>query len=234
MGLGDRLKTKAVELGGSATAAAPEYVRRAEGGYRGFRGMWNDDGRPVTAEVFLLGLVGAVREDDPEQYRSERDLYVKARSRRRRLGLMCFGAGPFAGLANRVADLYCEIATVCDLASLHALSLSDEQVGAHILVLWGITDDLDGAERAMAGGEPSAGSILSGRLAQGTDLQMPETLTKTSLAKLLWDVRQLSPGEAVLSAKKATTTSPVRAVAFTGHRVKKLIKRVETQLGVRQ
>jgi hypothetical protein len=234
MGLRDRLEKKASELGESVLTAAPEYVRKAEDGFRGFREMWSDEERPLSVETFLLNLVKAVRDDDPDDYRSQRDLYVKARKRRRRLGLMCFGAGPLAGVANRVADLYCETATVCDVASLHGLSLSDEAIGAHMLVLWGIIDDLGAAERAMAGGEPSAAAILGSRLAQETDLQMPETLTKGSVTKLLWDIHQLDVGDTAMGAKKAATTGSVRAVAFTGHRVKKVIKRSETQLGVRQ
>jgi hypothetical protein len=234
MGLRDRLERKAAELGQGVLTAAPEYVQRAEDGYRGFREMWGDDDRPLTIEAFLLALTQAVRDDDPDDFRSHRDLYVKARKRRRRLGLMCFGAGPFAGVANRVADLYCEIATLCDVASIHDLVLSDQQVAAQMLVLWGITDDLPGAERAMAGEEPGVASILGGRLARETELQMPAELTKTSVAKLLWDVHQLDVTDTVMRAKKGATTGSVRVVAFTGHRVKKVIKRSEIQLGVRQ
>jgi hypothetical protein len=234
MGLRDRLEKKASDLGESVLTATPEYVRRAEDGFRGFRGMWKDDDRSLTIEAFLLALVRAVRDDDPDGYRSRRDLYVQARKRRRRLGLVCFGAGPLAGVANRVADLYCETATLCDVAALHDLSLSDEQAGAHLLVLWGVTDDLGAAERAMGGGEPAVASILGARLASDTDLQMPENLTKASVAKLLWDVHQLDVADTVVGAKKAATTGSVRAVAFTGHRVKKVIKRSEIQLEVRQ
>jgi hypothetical protein len=234
MGLRDRLEKKAAELGESVLTAAPEYVQRAEDGFRGFRRMWKDDDRPLTVEAFLLTLVQAVRDDEPDDYRSRRDLYVKARKRRRRLGLICFGAGPFAGVANRVADLYCETATVCDVASIHNLTLSDQQVGAQMLVLWGITNDVQGAERAMGGGEPSVASILGGRLAERTDLQMPQELTTTSVAKLLWDVHQLDVGDTILGAKRAATTSSIGAVAFTGHRVKKLIKKSEIQLEVRR
>lgn len=113
MGLRDRLEKKATELGEGMLTAAPEYVQRAEDGYRGFRAMWEDDGRPVTIEAFLLTLVRAVRDDDPDDYRSQR-------------------------------DLYCETATLCDVASFHDLALGDEHVSAHMLVLWGIADDLSG------------------------------------------------------------------------------------------
>ena len=234
MGLRDRLGKKASDFGESVLTAAPEYVQRAEDGFRGFRGLWTDDDRPLTVESFLLTLVRAVREDDPDAYRSRRDLYVRARKRRRRLGLMCLGAGPLAGVANRVADLYSETATLCDVAFLHDLSPSDEQIAAHVLALWGVTDDLEGATAAMGGGEPGVASILGARLARDTDLQMPKSLTKASAIKLLWDVHQLDVGDTVMDARKASTTGSVRAVAFTGHRVKKVIKKSEIQLGVRQ
>jgi hypothetical protein len=60
------------------------------------------------------------------------------------------------------------VAVVCDVADFYDLRLSDEQIGAQVLVLW------------------------------------------------------------------SASGQPIRSVAFTGHRVKKVIKRVETQLGVRR
>jgi hypothetical protein len=115
--------------------------------------MLTDNERAQSIEVYLLALVRAVRDDERDEEQSSRDVYVRARKRRRRLGLISFGAGPMVGVAGRVADLYCETATVCDVADLHGLDLN-EQV-AHMLVLWSITEDFVRAEGAMSGDRPS-------------------------------------------------------------------------------
>jgi hypothetical protein len=78
-------------------------------------------------------MVVAVRSDEHEDDRSSRDVYKVARSRRRRLGPMSLGAGPFAGVATQAVDLYTEIATFCDVAALHGHRLSDQEIAAHML-----------------------------------------------------------------------------------------------------
>jgi hypothetical protein len=93
---------------------------------------------------------------------------VKARKRRRRLGLVSFGAGPLVGVASQVADLYCETATVCDVVAIYDLDLTDERIAAHMLVLWEIVDDLDAADAAIAGA-PSIASLLGGQLLSNAD-----------------------------------------------------------------
>lgn len=189
--------------------------------------MFKDDGESLSVERFLLTLIRAVRTDDEgSNERSSRDVYVMARKRRRRLGLMSFGAGPLVGVANQLADLYCETATVCDVAALHGLPLSDEQIGAHMLVLWGISGNHDAAQRAMIG-EPPVASILASKLQDRVGEQLPEKLTKRSVTKALWDVRGT-----LGDARKGSTTGAIRTVAFTGHRTKKVIKTAELQLGV--
>jgi hypothetical protein len=227
MGLRDRLEANATRLGEStrkAVASAP--LQRASDGFRGLRAMFEDDDQSLSVERFLLSLVRAVRSDEQYEERDARDVYVAARKRRRRLGLMSFGAGPLVGVANQFADLYCEAATVCDVVALHGLDLSDDRIGAHMLVLWGITDDLDAAQKAIAG-EPPVANILAGKLRERAGEQLPDKLTKRSVTKALWDVRgQLG------DARKGATTGVVRTVVFTGHRTKKVIKEAEAQLGV--
>jgi hypothetical protein len=69
------------------------------------------------------------------------------------------------GVATRVADLYCETATVCDVADFHTLDLRDEQIAAHILMLWSITEDFQRAEEAMQG-KPPVAEILGAKLTE--------------------------------------------------------------------
>lgn len=227
MGLRDRLEKEAVRLGGDVRkkAIASAQVQRAAAGFRGLRAMFEDD-ESLSVDRFLLLLVRAVRDDDQSEGRLTRDVYVTARKRRRRLGLISFATGPLVGVANQVADLYCETAAVCDVAALHGLSLSDDQIAAHMLVLWAIADDFPAAQKAMRGDPPLA-TLLGDRLFERVDEHLPERLTKRSITKALWDVRGT-----LADARKGATSGAVRTVAFTGHRTKKVIKRTEIQLGV--
>lgn len=230
MGLRGRLEEQAGRIGEQArTVAASERVRRAGESFRGFRAMIAEGGGPLSVEAYLVALVRAVRADEAEERRSSREIYVTARKRRRRLGLICFGAGPMAGVASQVADLYCEAATVSDIVDLHGLGLSDGAVAARMLVLWSLVDDLDLAEAAIRS-EPPVASLLTETLAEGLVSWPGGEMTKLSIAKLLWEVHQLDLRGAV--AGKGSGAQPVRSVAFTGHRTKKLIKRAEAQLGV--
>lgn len=188
--------------------------------------MLAEEGGALSVEAYLVALVRAVRDDEVEEGRSRRDVYLTARKRRRRLGLICLGTGPMAGVASQVADLYCETATVSDVADLHGLGLSDPQIAAQMLMLWSLIDDLDRAEAAIRS-EPPLASLL----ADGAASRLDGELTKLSIAKLLWELRQLDVRGAIAGKGKASG-QPVRSVAFTGHRTKKLIKRAEAQLGV--
>jgi len=222
------LEEGATRLGEQARkTAAPASVQQMGAGLRDLRAMLaEDDVGSLSVERFLLVLVRTVRSEEQSGERAARDVYVTARKRRRRLGLMSFGAGPLVGVANQFADLFCETATVCDVAALHGINVSDEQIGAHMLVLWGITDDQGAAQNAMAGNPPVA-NILAGMLQERAAEKLPETLTKRSATKALWDVRGT-----IGDARKGATTGAIRTVAFTGHRTKKVIKKAEAQLGV--
>lgn len=226
MGLMDRLEENAARLGENARkAAASAPLQRAGEGVRGIRAMLNDDEESLSVETFLLTLIRVVRDDEQAEERVARDVYVAARKRRRRLGLISFGAGPLVGVANQFADLYCETAVVCDVAALHDLNLSDERIGAHMLLLWGLADSLDTAHQAIV--EERLTPILASRLREMAAEQLPEELTKRSATKALWDARA-----ALGDARKGATTGAVKTVVFTGHRTKKVIKKAEGQLGL--
>jgi hypothetical protein len=213
---------------GARKAAASAPMQRAGESVRGIRGMFtDDDDGSLNIEAFMLTLVRAVRDDEQVEERNARDVYVTARKRRRRLALMSFGAGPLVGVANQFADLYCETAVVCDVAALHDLNLSDEQIGAHMLLLWELTNSLDAAQKSIAG-EPPVATILASKLGERAGEQLPDELTKRSVTKALWDVRGT-----LGDARKGATTGAVKTVMFTGHRTKKVIKKTEAQLGVK-
>jgi hypothetical protein len=101
--------------------------------------------------------VRTARDGDAADDASPEEVRKAAKKRRRRLGIASFAAGPFAAVAGEASDLYSETATVCDVVDLHRLDLSDAQIGGHMLVLWGVTDDpaaacgaLDGTGRPIA------------------------------------------------------------------------------------
>lgn len=209
--------------------------QRVADSYRGFRQVLAE-GEQSGVEAYLTAMVGAVRsdgrdEDEDEDEETRRDVYVRARKRRRKLGLVCLGTGPMAGIASQVADLYCEIATLCDVAELHDLALDDSQVTAHMLVLWSIAADRDEAE-AIVRGEPPLAQVLETELAGRAGLvKGEEGWTPRSIATAIWDIQNLRTG-VLGDLKTAADGQPVRSVLFTGQRMKKVIARAEFQLGI--
>lgn len=231
MGLRDRLQDRAVRLAEEARRKAATSVpaQVAEDGLRGFRGMLSgEEGEPLSVEFFMLSMVRAVRSDELDDDRSRREVYVAARKRRRRLALAALAFGPLAGVANQIVDLYCETAVICDLADFHGQALTDDQVVAHMLVLWEIADDLEVARRSVSG-DPPVADLLGEKLFDQLDERLPDELTRTSIVGALWKVRA-----DVGSMRKGATGEAVRTVTFTGFRTKKLIGRLEEQLGIAQ
>lgn len=229
MSIRNKLAARATQLGTAAAEAAVVRAQHAGARYRGLRSVFEDEERPVTIENVLAALVAAVRADEHDEDRSARDVFKTARSRRRRLGLVSFGAGPLVGVATHIVDLYCETATVCDLADLHSIALTEHDIAAHMLVLWGILDGIDEAKAVMTGaGSQSLASIIAGRIHGGAAEHVPDKLTKRAAIQALWDARHLMD-----DAREVAGTGSVGGVVFTGHRTKQLIKKAELQLGAR-
>lgn len=228
MSLRNRLGEEAVRFGERARVATSEHLQRGGEGLRGFRAVVADEDRRLSVEDYLSALVRAVRQDEREEDRTRRDVYVEARKRRRRLGLVSLGAGPLAGVVSRAIDLYCEAGIVCDLAELHELDLTDQQIAAHLLVLWSVSDDLSAAERALRGDPPVADLLRTSLDRLG--LELPQDLTKVTVTKALWDLQKLDLPAAVTKSRKKVAGQPISSVAFAGHRTKRVIKKVERQL----
>jgi len=108
MSLKGKLANKAAAVGVSAAEVAASKIEGAAVRYRGLREVFSEDDRGMTPENVLAGIVAAVRADEHDEERTSRDVFTTARSRRRRLGLLSFGAGPMVGVASQVVDLYCE------------------------------------------------------------------------------------------------------------------------------
>jgi len=121
-------------------------------------------------------------------------VFKAAKRRRRRLGVVSLGAGPLAGAANQLADLYGDTATVCDLVDLHGLELSDAEIAAVMLELWNVAGSSEQASAAITGTGDSISELLVSRVNERASEQIPEKWTKRSAAKALWDARRCRSG----------------------------------------
>jgi len=208
--------------------AQPMLLERTVNRLSGMRALLNhDEDGSLSIERFLLLLIHTSRSKAPAA-RSQKDLIKLARQRRRYLGTRCVAAGPFVGVTTKLADLYSEAATVCELVDFYRLDLSDQQVAAHMLVLWNVTDD---ADEALAAVDPAiAGTIarvVAGRARYKIASDTSASVTMLTAAKVLWDFR----GSAV-DVRRHTRAQSVRGWLFAGHRTKQLIKKAEQQLGI--
>jgi hypothetical protein len=239
MSLKGKLANKAAGVGAHAAEAAAERAQQAAQSattrYRGLRMLFKEEDGPVTIENLLAAMVAAVRSDEHDEDRSSRDVYKIARSRRRRLGLMSFGAGPLAGAATQAVDLYTEMATFCDVAALHGHNLSEHQVAAHMLAIWGIVPDLAEAHAIMRSEAPqSLGDMLKDRVRSSTDKYIPDSSDKKGAVLALFNARHiLDDGKTAVGAGKAAMGGgSVKGVVFAGHRTKQVIKLSERQLSL--
>jgi hypothetical protein len=224
-----KLVAHASQLASDAASAAVDRVRQAGARYRGLRSVFEEESVPITIENLLAGLIAAVKVDEHEEDRSARDVFTTARSRRRRLGLLSFGAGPLVGVATHVVDLYCDTAIVCDLADLHSLELTERQIGAHMLTLWGIMESLEEAEAVMAGTSAlSLMSIISRDIRADVAGRAPDKLSKRAAIQLLAGARDV-----VGDAREAVGAGSAGGIVFSGHKTKQLIKRAELEFGIR-
>jgi hypothetical protein len=230
MGIRDRVVKRATRLGTSAAEAATGRAERVGSGFQALRTILADEGRPTNVETFLLTLIKAVRDDEPSEQRTRRDVYEDARGRRRRLGMVSFGAGPLVGVATQIVDLYSDIATFCDLVDVYGLGLGEREIAAHMLVMWAIIKPLGEAEAVMAGtGDRTIATIMADTLRGGAASHLPASSTKRAVAKALWDARAL-----LGDARDAAGAGSVSGVAFAGHHAKQFIKKAEHQLGLLQ
>jgi hypothetical protein len=246
VGLRDRLQEGAKSLGTNArdaamrtgTSARDAAMRtgaalRASDGVRGLRALLEgDDEQSTSLERVLLGVVGAVRadnRDEDDDERTTRDVFDSARRRRRRLGLMSFGAGPLVGVANQLVDLYCETAVVVDLVEVHELDLDDERIAAHMLLLWSITESLDEAQATIDGsGSRTISDYLTVKFRDHAREYLPSKQTKRSAIRALWKARGIAG-----DVRDAAGAGAVGTAVFPGRRTKQVIERAELQLGVR-
>jgi hypothetical protein len=206
-----------------------EPVQSVSETFTGLKTLFSDEGeREFVVERTLVTLVRTVRDDDDEPL-TDKDLLKAAKRRSKRARRTALLAGPMAGTANKIVDLYCETATVVDLDRLHGLGMNDERIAAQMLVLWDIAPDIAVAEASILGTGPSVKALLTRRFGQEAAARMPETKTKTAMLKAIWKARGLADDlrEGVMGERNLT------GIVFAGKRVKEFIARAEAALGVR-
>jgi hypothetical protein len=213
-----------------ASGAAHELAAAGHDGFSGLRSLASGDDEPtLDSGRFLAALVGAVRSDATPEDRTTRDVYRTAKQRRRRLAAMSFSAGPLIGVASQLADLYGDTATVCDLEAVHHRGLSDDEIAAHMLVLWSVADDFEQALGAVRGDDDhGVAGLIAARLRRYAEPVLPERLTTRGAIKALWRARSLAG-----DVREAATAAPVRSVLLPGKPTHDYIERAEHQLGLR-
>lgn len=226
---------RATDLARDAADSAPAKkvldsapVQSVSDSYSGLKALLSDDEqREFVVERALLRLVATVRDDDDETL-SDKDVEKAAKKRFKRARRTALLAGPAVGTANQVVDLYCETATVVDLDVLHGLGLTDEEIAAHMLVLWNIAPDVTVAHAAMLGTGPSVSALLSRRLGVEVASRMPDEKSRTAVIKAIWNAR----GAADDVREKIMGKRNITGTMFAGTRVKEFIARAEAALGV--
>ena len=166
-----------------------------------------DDDQPITIEALVVVLVDAVHSDGEARELSDRDVYKAAKRRYRRLGTVSLPSGPIGG---HVVSLYCEAATLCDIVELRAAPLSDEEIAAHLLVLWGAMPDTTSATAAIDGTGLSVLASLALRARDRVGLPASGPMTKRAVITTLWRLRD------AVSSVRDVETPGVRESLFPG------------------
>lgn len=182
MGLRDTLKQRAALLVDEGAERVNGYVASRGLGPRLAELIALKDDLPVTPQELLVWLVDAVHADEEPA----RGYDVERIGRRNERIALAVKALPTAGIvAGYVADLYCDAAIVCGVVDTHRLGLSDEEIGARLLVLWGATPDIASAREILAGNT----QLL---LEQASDkaLESWNATSKVAIVKMLWQFRR--------------------------------------------
>jgi hypothetical protein len=103
--------------------------------------------------------------------------------------------GLWGATAGYLSTLYSEAAILCDVSDAADLGLSREELGARVLILWGVMGDFDYALAAIRGApDKSVVTYLKSRLPLGED--RTNEMTKREVVSLLWQARSLRKGKA--------------------------------------
>jgi hypothetical protein len=175
----------------------------------------------LSVEAFLVTLLDAMNAGDEDGPATAQEVEKAGRRRARRAGILGIFGGP-AGLC--AASLYAEAMLACDVVDRHGLDLSDEQIAAHLLALWGLVPSVEAGGAAIDGTGPSvAAQVLDERVFDGRPVS---ELSPVDALMVLWRARQL------MDPDELPGTTKLRHFALPKRRVRRVTADLEDQLGV--
>lgn|GEM_PF-6737419 len=197
----DRLQKRIGEKAGETFIAAVDKtataVEAAVGTGVRIKALTDDPDESITIESMVLVFVDAVRDESHGERPGSRAEVIAAYKGRQRLTKWISRLGLWGAAAGSLSTLYSEAAILCDVADAAQVGLSREQLGARILLLWGVMPDFEEALAALnrEGGRSVAAS-LKARLPAGFSADNPERMSKRQVVALLWKLRGLRKGKA--------------------------------------
>lgn len=226
MGIRDRVAARVQETAATAVVKARDVALSQTVGPRLLELLEMESDRPLSIETMSTLLVRAVRDDDDSEL-AHVEVTRAAKRRQRILG----AAGMFGGMPGiHLSSLYCEVVLLCDVERMHRLGLTDDEVAAHLLVLWNIMPEHDVALAAIDGSGPTVFEYVQERAAGvvGDVIYREESLTKLQAIKLVWSLR----GVTDRFLENVPGSGRHKHVVFPASRVKEVIARAERQLGI--
>jgi hypothetical protein len=158
--------------------------------------LMDDPDGSITIESLVLVFVDTVRDENGGERPASRAGVIDAYRGRHQLVKWISRFGPWGATASHLATLYSEAAILCDVSDAGQLGLAREQLGAHILVLWGVMPDHDLALSAMNEEDgKSVGDYLRARLPTKDFAGNPDAMSKRQIVGLLWKLRSLRPSK---------------------------------------
>jgi hypothetical protein len=208
---------------GAASAAAQERIARSDKAAARLIELFRmRDDQPVAVETMLVILVDACHADDAPEL-TDRDVKKAGKRRQRVAGLAGAVGGP---VGIQLASLYCEVEILCDVVHRHRLELTEEEIAAHLLVLWNVVPDLEIAKHAIDGTGDSLAARMTGAVRGKVAEHSPKGRTKKEVVRMLWQMRN------VTDEVQLPGSANVRDVVLPGRRVKAVTQAAERQLGV--
>jgi hypothetical protein len=149
----------------------------------------------ITVEAMVLVFIDTVHRDESDGRPESRAEVIAAYRGREHILKWISRFGLWGATAGYLSTLYSEAAILCDVSDAADLGLSREELGARVLLLWGVMGDFDYALAAICG-EPNRSVVtyLKSRLPLGVD--RTNEMTKREVVSLLWQARSFRKGKA--------------------------------------
>jgi len=191
----ERLGEKAVQTVAVAIDKTAAAVGTAVDAGSRVKALTEEPTQTISVEAMVLVFIDTVRRDNADERPTSRAEVIAAYRGREHILKWISRLGLWGAAAGYLSTLYSEAAILCDVSDAAELGLSREELGATVLLLWGVMDDFDYALGAIRE-EPdkSVVTYLKARL-PGGEVTANE-MTKREVVGLLWKVRSLRKGKA--------------------------------------